>query len=121
MALIKNTMTFFIIGHQRYKYNGREGFYLNCVDDYPPSDNGDTVGCSQQSVFAPYSESKKIEGVQLGLFEPAMIEIVPSTISRKGTTVLVAESVIGIKPFSEWSKSVKQPQTTAAQTAPAPK
>ncbi len=111
MALIKNTVKFYIIGHQRYKYNGREGFYLQCVEDYPVSE--DSVGSSVQSVSTPYSESLKLKGVPMGLFNPAIIEIVPATINRGGNTVLTAEEVISITPFSQWSKS--SPVTPSAK------
>ena len=112
MALIKNTVKFYIIGHQRYRYNGREGFYLQCVEDYPVSD--DMVGASVQSVSTPYSESEKLKGVLMGLFTPAIIEFVPATINRGGNAVLIAEEVISITPFVQWSKKPPVSTTSSA-------
>lgn len=113
MALIKNTVKFYIIGHQRYKYNGREGFYLQCVEDYPVSD--DMVGSSVQSVSTPYSESEKLKGVQMGIFTPAIIEFVPATINRGGNTVLIAEEIISITPYAQWFKPVKFSSDSASK------
>lgn len=107
MALIKNTVKFYVIGHTRYKYNGREGFYLQCVEDYPVSD--DSFGSSVQSAATPYSESDKLKGVPMGLFNPAIVEFVPATVNRGGNTVLIAEEVISITPYSVWNKTQSAP------------
>lgn len=104
MSLLKNTTKSLMIGWSRYKYNGREGFYLNCVEEYPVSADGDSIGCSQQSISTPYAESVKVQGVKMGLFEPAIVEFVPLSVSRGGNTVLTAAEIVSITPYSEWSK-----------------
>ena len=97
MALIKNTMKMYIIGHQRFRFNGIESFKLHCIDDFEASE--DSIGDSARLIVAPYSESEKLKGVKMGLFSPAVIEFVPTTRTTSNRTVLCAEEIISIKPF----------------------
>jgi len=113
MALIANNVKMYAIGHQRYRYNGREGFYLQCVEDYPESE--DQFGSSVQSIPTPYAESDKFKGVPMGLFEPAIIEFVPAIINRGGNSVLTAEKIVSITPYSQWFKSPVLPPSNQSK------
>lgn len=106
MALPKlnSTQQAYIIGHNKYSYNGREGLYLNLVEDYEEG-NKDQVGSFQSAVAAPYDEHTKLTGISMSVSEPAVIEFVGRRVNRQGNTVLVCDEIVKITPFKAVSVS----------------
>ena len=100
-----STMTYRIIGWNRYRYNGREGFYLNVIEDYKPDAEGDSGGSTQKSIQAPYAESKKIEGVPMSADAPAIIVFKASMQTRGRSDALVCDEILSIAPALSTAKA----------------
>jgi hypothetical protein len=87
-----------MIGWNRYQYNGKEGFYLNLVEEYPEDDKN-VGGCLQTSISAPYAESEKVKNIVMSLDAPATIVFKGRMQSRAGSVSLVCDEIISITPF----------------------
>lgn len=100
------TIEYPIIGWNRYKFNGREGFYLNLVEDYGNDTEGDSAGCTQKSVSAPYIESKKLEGVPMSLERPATIVFKGKMQTRGRSDALVCDEIVSVTPYKHVLSSI---------------
>ena len=110
------TVSYPIIGWNRYQYNGREGFYMNLVEHYP-ADDKNAGGCLQTAVSAPFAESSKVQGVPMSLREPATIVFKGRMQSRAGSVSLVCDEIVSITPFVA---KATPPATQVADKQPRP-
>jgi hypothetical protein len=102
------------VGWSRYQYNGREGFYLNVVEQHPQDDKN-AAGSFQTAISAPYAESAKVTGVVMNLAAPATVELKCRMVSRAGSTSLVCDEITSVKPFVA---SAVQPAPSAPNAEP---
>lgn len=116
MSLLKSKIQYYLIGIGGYNYNGREGLYLQCVENYEEG-NELSYGSRGANVQAKFEDIKKIQDAvkasEIGLFKPAIIEFVPLTVQRGGNEVMTCEEVIQVTPFHVWHKPV-----SASSSAP---
>ena len=98
-------VTYPMIGFSSYQYNGKEGFFLNVIEDYEMDDK-QCGGSMQTAVSAPYEELSKVKGVSMSLAFPATIEFKGRFQSRGNTTTIICDEIVKITPF----KSLKETQ-----------
>jgi len=116
MATKSMVIEYPIIGWNRYKYNGREGFYLNLVEDYGDDAQGDSAGSTQKSVSAPYAESKKLEGVKMSIERPATIVFKGKMQTRGRSDALVCDEIVSVIPY----KAVSPSASSMSSSSPTP-
>lgn len=123
MSLLKSRVQYYLIGVGGYSYNGKEGLYLQCVENYQEG-NDLQFGSRGINIQAKFADVRKIQDAvkpeEIGVFKPAIIEFVPLTVSRGGNEVMTAEEILQVIPFAEWNKKVVA-ATPAAFVSSAPK
>jgi hypothetical protein len=110
MSLLKSKVQYYLIGVGGYSYNGKEGLYLQCAENYP--DGSDLqFGSRGMNVLAKFDDIKKLQdslkGFEFGIFNPAIVEFVPLTVQRGGNEVMTCEEITQVIPFASWSRSKK--------------
>ena len=109
-------VTYPIIGYSSYSYNGREGFYLNCIENYQ-SDDKSNSGSFQTGISANYEELHKLKGVPMSLEKPAIITFKGRVQNRGGVPTLLCDEIISIYSSDELLAVQQQSKSTSQNTA----